>query len=86
MKKILIGLMVITTLGFGTALSDFVKECNEGQMQSCRKAGLIYGSVGEADKALRYYKTACDGDDFLSCKLLAYEYDIKLGKNLGRRQ
>lgn len=71
MKKILLAVMLLTTVGFSveTPEEEFDKQVLEGYMKACD-----VGDVGSCDKAVKYSGEACDSGDMYACTKLGLIY------------
>lgn len=78
MKKILLAVMLLTTVGFSDVAKD-IKACDGGDMASCNKLGVGYGT-GESgierdlNKAREYFTKACNGGNLEGCTYLGFSY------------
>ena len=72
MKKSLFALALIACFALGASeFEKFEKECNDGNMESCYKAGLL---CEDNATSFKLFEKACDGGDGVACGMLADMY------------
>ena len=78
MKKMLLAALLLTTFGVSDVKED-IKSCNGGNMASCNKLGIGYGTgekgfTLDSSKARVYFTKACNGGNLEGCANLGYSY------------
>jgi TPR repeat protein len=80
MKKLLLGLILLTGISLGA--DEYKKNqiaCNGGDAKACNTLGSLYDGGYDYKQAIIYYKKACDGGNADGCANLGKRYEPKAG-------
>ena len=89
MKRILVLLVVLFSIGFSKDLTelgneayykgDYQKACDSGEAGDCNNLGVLYengqGVRQNYQKAAQLYQKGCDGGNALGCSNLGFLYE-----------